>query len=69
MLTKRQHELFSFIKANMRASDIGPSFEEMKDGIGTNSKGEVHRLLKQLEQRGFIKRLPYRARAIEIIRK
>jgi hypothetical protein len=68
-LTKRQKELFNFINEYMRAHDgAAPSFNEMFEYMGLASKGGIHRLLTGLQERGAIRRLPNRARAIEILR-
>jgi len=68
MLTKKQRELLLYIHARMQKEGIPPSYEEMKDALGLHSKSGIHRLIGALEERGFLKRLPNRARAIEIIR-
>src|SRR5215468_6336204 len=68
MLTRKQHELLMFIQQKLTESGIPPSFDEMKDALDLRSKSGIHRLVKALEERGFIKRLPNRARAIEILR-
>lgn len=68
MLTRKQHELLTFIQTRLDASGISPSFEEMKDALDLKSKSGVHRLISALEERGFIRRLPNRARALEVIR-
>ena len=68
MLTKKQHELLVFINERLQASGICPSFDEMKDALGLKSKSGIHRLITGLEARGFIRRLPHRARALEILR-
>ncbi|WP_420382809.1 transcriptional repressor LexA [Novosphingobium sp.] len=68
MLTKKQHELLSFIQVRLEDSGISPSFEEMKEALDLKSKSGVHRLISALEERGFIRRLPNRARALEVIR-
>ena len=68
MLTKKQHQLLIFIKNRLDEQGISPSFEEMKSALGLQSKSGVHRLIKALEERGFIRRLPHRARALEIIK-
>jgi len=65
-LTKKQSELLEFIKAFQIESGTSPSLEEMRVGLGFNSKSAIHRRLQSLEERGAIKRLRYRARAIEI---
>ena len=68
MLTRKQHELISFIQGRLEETGISPSFEEMKDALDLRSKSGVHRLISALEERGFIRRLPNRARALEVIR-
>lgn len=68
MLTRKQHELLRFIHDRMRESGVPPSFDEMKDALDLRSKSGIHRLIMALEERGFIRRLPNRARAIEVIR-
>jgi repressor LexA len=68
MLTKKQYELLMFIHERVRESGIPPSFDEMKDALDLKSKSGIHRLITALEERGFIKRLQKRARALEIIR-
>jgi repressor LexA len=69
MLTRKQHELLQFIQAKLEESGISPSFEEMKEALDLKSKSGVHRLISALEERGFIRRLPNRARALEVLRK
>ncbi|MDT0575488.1 transcriptional repressor LexA [Croceicoccus sp. F390] len=68
MLTRKQHELLTFIQLRLEDGGISPSFEEMKDALDLKSKSGVHRLISALEERGFIRRLPNRARALEVIR-
>jgi repressor LexA len=68
MLTRKQHELVCFIHDRLAESGISPSFEEMKDALDLKSKSGVHRLISALEERGFIRRLPNRARALEVIK-
>lgn len=68
MLTKKQHQLLIFIRDHLNDSGISPSYEEMKDALGLHSKSGIHRLITALEERGFIRRLPHRARALEIIK-
>jgi repressor LexA len=68
MLTRKQSELLTYINAQLRESGVSPSFEEMKDALSLKSKSGVHRLISALEERGFIRRLPNRARALEILR-
>lgn len=66
MLTKKQRELLIFIHERMAGGDIAPSFEEMKEALGLRSKSGIHRLISALVERGYLERLPHRARAIEI---
>jgi repressor LexA len=68
MLTAKQRELLHFITVRLEDSGISPSFEEMKEALDLKSKSGVHRLISALEERGFIRRLPNRARALEVIR-
>ena len=68
MLTRKQHELLMFIHERLKESGIPPSFDEMKDALDLRSKSGIHRLIRALEERGFIRRLPNRARAIEVVR-
>ena len=68
MLTKKQKELFLFLNGFIAKNGISPSFEEMKDAVNLKSKSGIHRLITSLEQRGFIKRLKHRARAMEIVK-
>ena len=68
MLTKKQYELLMFIHERVRESGVPPSFDEMKDALDLRSKSGIHRLITALEERGFIRRLEKRARALEIIR-
>ncbi len=68
MLTKKQHELLLFINKRLAESGICPSFDEMKEALGLKSKSGVHRLITGLEERGFIRRLAHRARALEVAR-
>ena len=68
MLTAKQHELIRFIQEKLEETGISPSFEEMKEALDLKSKSGVHRLISALEERGFIRRLPNRARALEIIK-
>jgi repressor LexA len=68
MLTRKQHELLMFIHDRMKESGIPPSFDEMKDALDLRSKSGIHRLITALEERGFIRRLPNRARALEVIK-
>ena len=69
MLTKKQCELLLFIDQRLKESGVSPSFDEMKDALGLASKSGIHRLITGLEERGFIRRLPHRARALEILRR
>jgi SOS-response transcriptional repressors (RecA-mediated autopeptidases) len=66
MLTKKQKELFEFLKSYISSNEICPSFEEMKEAVNLKSKSGIHRLITSLEQRGYIKRLKHKARAMEI---
>ncbi|SEK62637.1 SOS-response transcriptional repressor, LexA [Sphingomonas palmae] len=68
MLTRKQHELICFIEDRLAATGVSPSFEEMKEALELKSKSGVHRLISALEERGYIRRLPNRARALEILR-
>ena len=68
MLTAKQHELLQFIQRRLEDTGISPSFEEMKIALDLKSKSGVHRLISALEERGFIRRLPNRARALEVLR-
>jgi repressor LexA len=68
MLTRKQHELICFIQDRLTETGISPSFEEMKDALDLKSKSGVHRLISALEEREFIRRLPNRARALEVLR-
>jgi len=68
MLTHKQKELLTLISDRLAIDGIPPSFDEMKDALGLRSKSGIHRLIMALEERGFIKRLPHRARALEIMR-
>jgi repressor LexA len=68
MLTRKQKELLLLIRDRVSADGVPPSFDEMKDALGLRSKSGIHRLITGLEERGFIKRLPHRARALEITR-
>jgi repressor LexA len=68
MLTRKQHELLLFIHQRMKESGIPPSFDEMKEALDLASKSGIHRLITALEERGFIRRLPNRARALEVVR-
>ncbi len=68
MLTRKQYELLVFIDQRLKETGIAPSFDEMKDALGLRSKSGIHRLITGLEERGFIHRLPHRARALEVLR-
>jgi repressor LexA len=68
MLTRKQFELLRFINERLKESGVPPSFDEMKDALDLRSKSGIHRLITALEERGFIRRLPNRARAIEVIK-
>ena len=67
MLTKKQHDLLEFINNHLKSKGVSPSFDEMKDALGLKSKSGIHRLITGLEERGFIRRLPHRARALEVL--
>src|SRR5271154_695373 len=69
MLTRKQHELLVYINRRLADSGVSPSFEEMKDALGLKSKSGIHRLISGLEERGFIRRLPHRARALEVMKR
>ena len=68
MLTKKQKNLLLFINKKLRASGVSPSYEEMKQSLNLKSKSGIHRLISALEERGFIRRLPHKARALEVIK-
>ncbi len=68
MLTIKQHELLCFIDDRLKETGVSPSFEEMKDALGLKSKSGIHRLISALEERDFIRRLPNRARALEVLK-
>jgi repressor LexA len=68
MLTRKQHDLLLFIHDRLEKSGVSPSFEEMKEALELKSKSGVHRLIRALEERSFIRRLPNRARALEVVR-
>ena len=67
MLTRKQHDLLLYIHKSLKSEGISPSFDEMKDALGLRSKSGIHRLITALEERGFIRRLPHRARALEVL--
>ena len=66
MLTRKQHELLMFIHERLKETGVSPSFDEMKDALDLASKSGIHRLITALEERGFLRRLPHRARALEV---
>jgi len=68
MLTKKQKNLLLFINKKIRSSGVSPSYEEMKNSLNLKSKSGIHRLISALEERGFIKRLPHKARALEVLK-
>ena len=68
MLTRKQHELLLFIHNRLQDTGISPSFDEMKAALGLRSKSGIHRLITALEERGFIRRLAHRARALEVVK-
>src|SRR5277367_4863387 len=68
MLTKKQHELLMYLNERLAESGVSPSFEEMKEALNLKSKSGIHRLITGLEERGFIRRLAHRARALEVLK-
>jgi repressor LexA len=68
MLTRKQQELLLYINSRLGEDGVSPSFDEMKDAVGLKSKSGIHRLITALEERGFIRRLPHRARALEVLK-
>ncbi len=68
MLTRKQHELLTYIYHRLQDTGTSPSFDEMKDALGLKSKSGIHRLITGLEERGFIRRLAHRARALEVVK-
>ncbi len=68
MLTRKQHQLLLYIEKVLRESGVSPSFDEMKEALDLRSKSGIHRLITGLEERGFIRRLPHRARALEVLK-
>lgn len=68
MLTRKQYELLNFIHERLESTGVSPSFDEMKDALSLKSKSGIHRLISGLEERGFIRRLPHRARALEVLK-
>ena len=69
MLTRKQHQLLTYIDNHLKTDGVPPSYDEMKDALGLKSKSGIHRLITGLEERGFIRRLPHKARALEILKK
>ena len=69
MLTKKQHELLSYIDKQLNLKGVSPSYDEMKDALGLASKSGIHRLITALQERGFIRRLPHKARALEVLKR
>ena len=68
MLTKKQYDLLKFLNNKITANGVAPSFEEMKNELGLKSKSGIHRLITSLQERGFVRRLPHRARALEVLK-
>ncbi|MEC7464538.1 MAG: transcriptional repressor LexA [Pseudomonadota bacterium] len=68
MLTRKQHQLLTYIDNHMKSNGIPPSYDEMKDALSLKSKSGIHRLITGLEERGFLRRLPHKARALEILK-
>lgn len=68
MLTRKQHELLMFINERLKETGVAPSFDEMKEALNLRSKSGIHRLITALEERGFIRRLAHRARALEVMK-
>src|ERR1043165_5926085 len=68
MSTRKQYELLMFINSHLQAHGVSPSFDEMKEALGLRSKSGIHRLITALEERGFLRRLAHRARALEVIK-
>ena len=68
MLTKKQYELLMFINERLKETGVSPSFDEMKEALNLKSKSGIHRLITALEERGFVKRMAHRARALDIIK-
>src|SRR3546814_10633839 len=69
MLTRKQHDLLLYIHDKLETTGVSPSFEEMKEAMKLKSKSGIHRLVTGLEERGFIRRLAHRARALEVLRR
>src|SRR5690349_5122876 len=68
MLTRKQHELLLYIHERIKETGVSPSFDEMKEALDLASKSGIHRLITALEERGFLRRLPHRARALEVLK-
>src|SRR5260221_2599184 len=68
MLTRKQHELLMFIHERIKETGVSPSFDEMKEALDLKSKSGIHRLVTALEERGFLRRLEHRARALEVVK-
>src|SRR5689334_25292527 len=68
MLTRKQHELLMYIHERIKETGVSPSFDAMKDALDLASKSGIHRLITALEERGFLRRLPHRARALEVVK-
>jgi repressor LexA len=68
MLTRKQHQLLTYIDNHLKIDGVPPSYDEMKDALGLKSKSGIHRLITGLEERGFIRRLPHKARALEVLK-
>src|SRR5262249_25904705 len=68
MLTRKQHELLMFIHERIKETGVSPSFDEMKEALDLASKSGIHRLITALEEPGFLRRLPHRARALEVVK-
>ena len=69
MLTRKQHQLLTYIDNHLNSAGVPPSYDEMMDALGLKSKSGIHRLITGLEERGFIRRLPHKARALEVLKK
>ena len=69
MLTRKQYQLLTYIDNHLNSNGVPPSYEEMKDALDLKSKSGIHRLITALEERGFIRRLPHKARALEVLKK
>lgn len=69
MLTRKQHQLLTYIDDHLNTNGVPPSYDEMKDALGLKSKSGIHRLITALEERGFIRRLPHKARALDVLKK